>query len=413
MRRVENHIPGGSGRQACSPCFFGSRRRRAVLVLAGVIGSAVFDHGARAEPPPPAPISVTVALPSSGPRQAIGAAVRPRLELIANAVNAQGGLIGRPLRLDFVDDGCSREGARASATATASAPMPPAVVIGHPCASAAITAAPLYQAAGLLFIAAGARHPALTEKRAGPLVLRASGRDDRQGRDAGRRLRELAGRTGATLIIHDRTQMARALADAALTAATSDGAPTPTLSTIVAGENDYQAVVATIAAGSPAAVLFIGFPAEAAILIRQLRQRGLSSPVLLNDAMAGDEFVAHAGELLEGGAGIVEVMMPVSIARDAIEESETADALVASDAAAALASWRDAVIAAASLDPQRIAAQLSSERPHLEELAFDDKGDAIMPSYAPFRRNGRHWRRSGPPRSGPTTAPAAGAGAGN
>ncbi len=271
------------------------------------------------------------------------------------------------------------------------APQPPAAVIGHPCAAAAITAAPIYQQAGILFIGAGVRHPDLTEKRAGPLVFRAAGRDDRQGADAGRRLAALAGKGGARVIIHDRTVMARLLAATAReTASRSEGA-VPAELAIVAGETEYSKTIAEIGALRPQAILFFGFPAEAAILLRQLRQHGLQTPFLVNDAMATAEFLDHAGPLLETH---VEVMMPVTISRDTLEESELSDGLVASDTAAALSVFAEAVAATASVEPAMLAWRLATPRGHLEEIAFDYKGDAIAPSFAAFRRVRGVWVRA-------------------
>lgn len=337
------------------------------------------------------PIRIVVALPLTGPRRSAAAAVRQRLALWKSTIDAQGGLAGRTLQIDIRDDACSRNGALKLAQDVMAEAERAAVVIGHPCAAAAITAAPVYQQAGLLFIAAGVRHPDFTEKRPGGLVFRASGREDRQGADAGRRLADLAGAGRKRLIIHDRTVMARELAAAARDAASRPDGAAPEELAIVAGENEYPKTIAQIEQRQPGAILFVGFPAEAAILLRGLRRRGLTVPFLVNDTMATVEFVAHAGSDLDTH---VEVMMPVSISRDALEESELSDALVASDTAAALSVYAEALTATASTKPQRIAERLSSPRQHLEEIAFDHNGDAVAPSYAPFKRVNASWQRA-------------------
>lgn len=339
------------------------------------------------------PIRVAVALPLTGQRRAIGAAARQRLALVRSAIDANGGIARRALQLDIFDDGCARESAQELAKRIVALQPPVATVIGHPCATAAVAAAPLYQQAGVLFLAAGTRHAELTDKRAGPLVFRAAGRDDHQGVDAGRRLRVLAGDNGTALVIHDRTVLARTLADAARMSAAEGGHPHPAELTIVAGENDYTRIIDEVAIRKPDAILFVGFPSEAAIILRQLRTRDLSMPFLVNDAMATREFIDHADALLETH---VEVMMPVSISRDATLENEASDALVASDVAAAFAVWVDAVTATARTNAHDIAERLSSPRGHLEEIAFDAKGDAKVSSFAPFRRRDGSWQRADP-----------------
>ena len=339
----------------------------------------------------PTPLHIAVAIPLTGPRRAAGAAVKRRLADLGEAINAKGGVLGRPLLLDVQDDKCDRESAKNLADMIVSATPKPAVVIGHPCPAVAIAAAPIYQQAGLLFIAAGARHPDLTRLRPGPLVFRAAGRDDRQGKDAGDRLSELAGEGGSALIIHDRTLMARRLALAAREASTRTTGKPPAMLAIVAGKNDYSGTIEKIAAAAPRAILFLGFPPEATVLIRQLRQRGLTQTVLLNDAMAGSSFVDQAGALLKTN---IEVLMPVSIRKQSAGEPELPSDRFASDAAAALMAWRTAANAIASLEGWKIAEYLNHDQARPDGVAFDASGNAIAISYAPFRLEDNHWRRA-------------------
>lgn len=355
--------------------------------------SATPDHSQTADAPltPQGIIQIAVPLPLTGPRRTVADAVRQRLTLLETAINAQGGILGRPLSLEFHDDTCTRDGARSLAETLAVSSPAPAAIIGHPCPTAAITAAPVYTRAGLLFLAAGVRHADFNARRLGPHVFRAAGRDDRQGSDAGQRLRELAGPTGTMLIVHDRTILARTLALAAQKSATRPDGAKPDILTIVAAENEYAKTVDAIGARKPDAVLFAGFPTEGAILLRELRQHGLGMPILFNEAMATAELADHVAPLLDAK---VEVMMPVSINRDTLEEREPADALTASDSAAALMLWRDAVTATASIEAGRIAERLSASRQHLEEIAFDGTGDAVAPSFAPYRWNNGLWKRA-------------------
>jgi len=91
--------------------------------------------------------------------------------------------------------------------------------------------------------------------------------------------------------------------------------------------------------------------------------------------------------------------MPISISRDALSESEMPDALVASDTAAALSVWADAVTATASTNALQIANNLSSPRSHIDEIGFDSAGDAVAPSFAPFRWRDNVWQRADLPQS--------------
>ena len=176
-------MPTGSARSARSPSFLYLRGRAGacarvkragstaharyvpvaslIACLVAVAAASLWQatgHAGQTGPQPRAAeagtgaIRIVVALPLTGPRRAAGAAARQRLALVTSAIDAQGGLGQRPLEIEILDDGCSREGARDVAMRIASAPKLPSAVIGHPCASAAITAAAIYQQGGVLFI---------------------------------------------------------------------------------------------------------------------------------------------------------------------------------------------------------------------------------------------------------------------
>lgn len=349
-------------------------------------------------------VRIVLATPLSGPHAAIGLAQRAALEEAVARLNTKGGIAGRAVALSVHDDGCRRETAAllARTLTTPSTPLPLAV-IGHPCASAAETAAPVYQQAGVLLLAAGNRHPALTGRRAGSLIFRVAGRDDRQGSDAARRLRELAGKGGGVTILHDRTAMARAIvgsaARALMSGAPGGTSPPPSIG-IVAGETDYTKAVREVSAARPSAILFAGFPAEAAILLRQLRAAGVTAPLLMIDAAATPEMAAHAGALLDER---VEVMLPVPacFADADLANGEPAlslQAIAARDAATALGSLADAAHRTPSLvsvDLAQALAALEHRTDPMQPLQpmFDAEGDASTASFAPFRWRNGAWHR--------------------
>lgn len=346
------------------------------------------------------PIVVGLATPLSGRSGSIGAAQSRSLAEGVARLNARGGLLGRPLQHKTVDDQCSREGAeRAFAELVAAGA---AVVIGYPCPAATSAAAPLAAKAGVLLVTAGNRNPALPAGPKNPLLFRASGRDDAQGHDAADRLLAMAGSHGPIAILHDRTAMARAIvAQATRRIAEVRGVPDASAASvlgIVAGETDYGKAIDRIAVVPPSAIMFAGFPAEAAIILRQLRGRGLTAPLLLNTSNATDELVAHAGaSLLASG---VEVMLPVSATSSVAAGpyggerlSRSPVAIAAEDTEAALLAWASSVAATGSVTPDQIARHLREPGRPNRELGFDANGDARTRSFAPFTWGEGGWRR--------------------
>ncbi len=103
-------------------------------------------------------------------------------ELALAAVNAQGGVLGQRLALVPVDDACDPEQAAIAAQRLVEAGV--VVVVGHFCSHASLTAAAIYEAAGIVMITPDSTHPRLTEEGRRN-VFRLTGRDDRQGVLAG------------------------------------------------------------------------------------------------------------------------------------------------------------------------------------------------------------------------------------
>ncbi len=127
-------------------------------------------------------ILIAVPGPETGPQAVLAREIRRGVEAAAQDLNARGGLLGEKLEVKVFDDRCSDEGGRSSAAAAIDAGA--AVVIGHPCANAALTAAEPYAKARTIFFAPAVRHPSLTRAPAqatAGLTFRLAGRDDRQG----------------------------------------------------------------------------------------------------------------------------------------------------------------------------------------------------------------------------------------
>ena len=339
---------------------------------------------------------MVIAAPLTGWAEAAGTEIAARAETLVARARASSNAKPAPLRLftvDVIDDQCTRAGAAAAATDVIA--RRPAVVIGHPCSAAAATAAPLYRAAGVLFLAAGARHPDITKTTGSAVQFRIAGRDDRQGEDAGLRLASFAraGAAGGIVIVHDRTILARSIADGAqrvLKARTGRGAE---IVTIVASETDYSAAVAKIVASQPRAILFAGFPAEGVIVLRQLRERGATARFLAIDTHASASFIAEAGRLADAD---VEVMLPVPVAGQVAPiEAPTFEGIAVADVIAALEAWMGAVRLAGTPIASAVVHQLRHGGVADLGTTFDASGDARAVSFAPFTwRNGR-WHPAG------------------
>jgi ABC-type branched-subunit amino acid transport system substrate-binding protein len=125
-----------------------------------------------------ADVAIGFSTPLTGPHAWVGEPHLAGTELAIADLNAKGGILGEPLELTVVDDGCNAELAPLAAEKLVSQAV--TVAFGATCSGAAIPASEVYRRAGILMIEAGATNPRLTEDSDGH-VFRIVGRDDRQG----------------------------------------------------------------------------------------------------------------------------------------------------------------------------------------------------------------------------------------
>lgn len=315
---------------------------------------------------------IALAGPMSGPYATTGAAMREAAEA----------RLAGTLLLSVEDDRCQAE--QAAEAARRIVAEKPAIVIGHPCSSAAIAAAPIYAAAQIPFISTGARHGDLTDKRAGPLVFRLSGRDDRQGKDAAEFLARASGGRPIA-ILQDRTFAMSTIASEAAAALTGLPGQPPAHKVMqfpfVASELNYDTLVEKVIAfsGPPdnvGAVLFAGFPAEAIVVLKRLRARGVTAPFLGVDALATGELSAALPNKLEGAFVLVSSDQAYS---------------TANRTTAAIGLWHAANKASAA-NPGAALAGIAYDDPALGRITFDAKGDAGIPSYLVSAWRDGAWR---------------------
>jgi branched-chain amino acid transport system substrate-binding protein len=175
--------------------------------------------------------------------------------ILAGAYKGSDGV--NAVRLAVEDDQCTAEGGAAVAAKFVTLKVD--AVVGHPCSNAAIAAAQVYAAAGIAFVAIGADHPDLTDKRAGPTIFRSSGRRDRQAAD---------------------------------TVATFASALTGRRVAII---NDYSALITQLAATRIEAIYFAGFPSEAILIMKGLLDADLKALLIGCDALDDPLIAAEAG----------------------------------------------------------------------------------------------------------------------
>lgn len=218
--------------------------------------------------------------------------------------------------LDVQDSMCSAEGGQAVANRFASDPDIVAV-IGHMCSSACNAAAPIYDSAGYSMISPSCTAPGLTA-RDYTSFNRVVPPDGIQGVLAAEYIFDVLGITRIATL-HDGSDYGDGLVAVVIPAFEELGGEIVASDAINVGDTDFRALLESFAVLEPEMVYFVGFPAEAALLIQQFPDAGLDDVVFMGaDGLVGTEYIEQAGSASEGTLG--SAPMPV--------ESDELDAFV-------------------------------------------------------------------------------------
>lgn len=241
-------------------------------------------------------IKIGVAGPHSGDLAAYGIPTLEAVQIIAEDINAAGGLNGNTVEVIPADDVC--DPAQATTIASRLVAEEVIAVVGHVCSGATISALPTYMSAGIPIVSPSATNPSLTE---GEYVgfFRTIAPDNKQGITQGDFLVNVLG-VSRVAVIHDQQDYGKGLADYTKSTLESHGVTVPIYEGIAVGAVDYSAVVSKIVGGNIDAVVFGGYHPEGSKLINQLKERGYTGAFISGDGLKGDEFINLAGAAAEG-----------------------------------------------------------------------------------------------------------------
>ncbi len=354
-----------------------------ILRICAVVAlAATFTHQAVAE------IRIGVVGPMTGVFAPYGAQMAGGAAQAATAINSRGGINGEQVELVALDD--LSDPARAEAIARNLVEQDVAAVIGHFTTGASNAAAPIYADAGILMISPASTDPTLTDRGLWN-VFRIPPRDDLQAELAGRHIvRQYAG--GRIALVHDKSAYGKGLADGVRQVINASGLNDVLYAGIDVGESSYAAFVASLAEADIDVVYFGGLHAEAAIILREMRQRGIEAEFIAGDGILSPEFPVRAGGAAEGALMTAALEHGDEEARSGLmrglEESGLSGGRYALNTFIALRVLEEAAALAGTNDMTEIARLLrAGETLQLEigPVSFDAKGDAAFAEFGLFR----------------------------
>jgi len=248
---------------------------------------------------PDEPIRIAYMLTTSGATAFLGEDSIGGIEI---AISERGEVKGHSVELVGEDSGCSAEGGQTAAQAVAS-DTTIVGVIGTNCSSAATAAIQTISEAGLSMISPSNTAPALTDADGTwqPGYFRTAHNDLFQGRIAAEFVyNELGARSVATL--HDGSPYADQLQQVFADTFESLGGTVTAREAVNVGDTDMNAVLTSIASGSPEVLYFPIFEPEANFVAAQSQDvPGLENTTLMGaDASLTASFAPDTGEAVLG-----------------------------------------------------------------------------------------------------------------
>ena len=243
-----------------------------------------------------AKILIGTAAQITGDYSGLGEQVERGAEMAVADLNKAGGVLGELVRLILVDDYCSGDQAVAAARKLVDAGV--VFVAGHPCSGAAIPASKVYEEAAILMISSTGSTPKLTDE-GGPNIFRMAGRDDQIARVAGQLLADRWG-DAQIAIVHDGQVYGQGLAEEVKTQLNGRGVHEAMYEAIVPGQLEYIDLILKMQAAGVDVLYYGGYSTDAALAIRQARDRGYDLQSVSGDSVYTEQFWLVAGPAANG-----------------------------------------------------------------------------------------------------------------
>jgi branched-chain amino acid transport system substrate-binding protein len=328
-------------------------------------------------------IVIATAGPMTGQYASFGEQMRTGAQQAVKDINAAGGVLGKQLKLEIGDDQCDPKQAVAVANQLVNKKV--RFVAGHFCSGSSIPASEVYQSENMIMISPGSTNPKLTE-RGMSNVYRVCGRDDQQGKVAGDFIADkFKGKRIA--VVHDKQAYSQGLAEETTKQLKARGVEIALTGTVTPKEKDYSAIVTRLKANNIDILFYGGYHAEAGLIVRQMREQGLTTRLVSGDALVTQEYWSITGKL---GEGTLMTFSPDPRKNPKVAPLVEKFKAQGSNAEgytlytyAAIQVFVEAVKRAGGADAAKIRAELAKGgfETVLGKIGFDAKGDVTAPGY--------------------------------
>lgn len=270
------------------------RLRRGLLAT---LGLALLATAPRAEAAPATgePVVLGVSGPLTGPNAQYGAQWKKGFDLALGEINADGGIQGRPLAYRFED---SQSDPRQAVAIAQKFVNDPAIVaeVGDFSSTASMAASPIYQRAGLVQYGFTNSHPNFT--RGGDYMWSPALTSTAETPRLVQYAADLGLKRVALLYLDN--DWGRASQATFKDAAAARGIAVAAAEGYRAGEQDFRSTLVRVRGTGPDGIALISYYDDGAQIVRQLRDVGLTQPIVAIGAVYSPKFIELAGPSAEG-----------------------------------------------------------------------------------------------------------------
>jgi branched-chain amino acid transport system substrate-binding protein len=343
-----------------------------------------------AKTPAGEPIRIGVAGAHSGELASYGLPTVNAVILVTDAINARGGLLGRPIERVVEDDVCKPEIATNSATKLVTSHV--AAVIGHICSGPTKAALNIYRDADLVCVSPSATNTDLTLSSEYPNFFRTISHDAAQAKlQVDFALTTL--KVKKVAILHDKGDYGKGSATLAKQFFEESGLVDIVLfEGVTPGAVDYSAIVQKVKYAGAQLVVWGGYYPEASRIVKQMRVKKMDALLMGSDGLKDENFITTAGEYAEG----VYVSGPLDTSRNPlyIQATEEHKARFGEEpgafyfnAYAAILALTNAIEKAGSTDYAAVTKALTTEfvDTPIGRISFDQYGDAIGAGFTMYQ----------------------------
>jgi branched-chain amino acid transport system substrate-binding protein len=237
----------------------------------------------------------TIKIGLAGVRQGgdgqIGVSMMNGSQIAIDEWNAKGGVLGKQIEPDVIDDGGSGQQAVSAAQSLIDAGV--AAVIGHFNSSCTLPASRLYNDAKLLEISPGSTNPQYTEQGF-PYAFRICGRDDQQGTVIANYLHDQL-KVTKIAILDDKTTYGEGIAKIVKDAFEAKGGQVVMFQGVDAGDFDFRANISVAQGAGAQALMWGGMYKGGGPLCVQMREAGFNVPFISDDGCMDQKFADTVG----------------------------------------------------------------------------------------------------------------------